>query len=108
MYTGLSLPYSVDAGHLRVTGTSGYVGSCVASRLADAGWEVRALCRHPPRSETIRIDEYLVRWAMRKYKRLKGRPWRARKFLADVSAREPGLFAHWKVVRANDWMVGAV
>jgi len=28
-----------------VTGTSGYVGSHVADRLADAGWEVRALCR---------------------------------------------------------------
>lgn len=28
-----------------ITGTSGYVGSCVADRLASAGWEVRALCR---------------------------------------------------------------
>lgn len=31
-----------------ITGASGYVGSCVASRLTDAGWEVRALGR--PRS----------------------------------------------------------
>ncbi|HWY17616.1 MAG TPA: NAD-dependent epimerase/dehydratase family protein [Solirubrobacteraceae bacterium] len=28
-----------------ITGASGYVGSCVAGRLANAGWEVRALCR---------------------------------------------------------------
>jgi RNA-directed DNA polymerase len=55
-----------------------------------------------------RIDEYLVRWAMRKYKRLKCHPKRAWEFLAGVFAREPELFAHWKVVRAYDWTVGAV
>ena len=42
------------------------------------------------------IDEYIVRWAMRKYKRLRGRPTRAWRFLASVARREPGLFAHWK------------
>jgi RNA-directed DNA polymerase len=42
------------------------------------------------------IDEYLVRWAMRKYKRLRGRPTRAWRFLATVARREPGLFAHWQ------------
>jgi RNA-directed DNA polymerase len=42
------------------------------------------------------IDEYLVRWAMRKYKRLRGRPRRARSFLATVARREPALFAHWQ------------
>ncbi|MGA8354107.1 MAG: NAD-dependent epimerase/dehydratase family protein [Solirubrobacteraceae bacterium] len=31
-----------------ITGASGYVGSCVAGRLAGAGWEVRALGRHRP------------------------------------------------------------
>ena len=55
-----------------------------------------------------RIDEYLVRWAMRKYKRLKGHRKRAWAFLANVFAREPKLFAHWRVVRASDWTVGAV
>lgn len=54
------------------------------------------------------IDRYLVRWAMRKYKRLKGRRMRAWEFLAGVFAREPKLFAHWRVVRTNDRMVGAV
>jgi hypothetical protein len=43
-----------------------------------------------------RIDDYLVRWAMRKYKRLRGRPRRARSFLATVARREPALFAHWR------------
>jgi hypothetical protein len=41
-------------------------------------------------------------------KRLKGRRKRAWEFLAGVFTREPGLFAHWRVVRANDRMVGAV
>ena len=46
-----------------------------------------------------RIDEYLVRWAMRKYKRLRGRPQRAWRFLATVARREPALFAHWQAGR---------
>jgi len=46
-----------------------------------------------------RIDEYLARWAMRKYKRLRRRPTRAFRFLAAVAAREPGLFAHWTLTR---------
>ena len=33
---------------------------------------------------------------------------RAWAFLANVFAREPELFAHWRVVRANDRTVGAV
>jgi RNA-directed DNA polymerase len=44
-----------------------------------------------------RIDEYLARWAARKFKRLRGHPHRARSFVATVARREPGLFAHWKV-----------
>jgi len=44
------------------------------------------------------INEYLVRWAMRKHKRLRRRPRRARNFLAGVIAREPKLFAHWGLV----------
>ena len=55
-----------------------------------------------------RIDEYLVRWAMKKYKRLRGRRMRAWGFLGRVHTREPGLFAHWQAVRANGRTVGAV
>jgi RNA-directed DNA polymerase len=43
-----------------------------------------------------RIDDYLVRWAMQKYKRLRRRPRRAGELLASVARREPGLFAHWQ------------
>lgn len=55
-----------------------------------------------------RIDDYLVRWAMRKFKRLKGRRERAWEFLADVTTREPELFAHWRLTQTSDRKVGAV
>jgi group II intron reverse transcriptase/maturase len=42
-----------------------------------------------------RINEYLVRWAQRTYKRLQRHPQRAWRFLAAVATREPNLFAHW-------------
>lgn len=42
------------------------------------------------------LNEYLVRWAMRKYKKLKRHPTRARSWLAQIAQREPNLFAHWK------------
>jgi RNA-directed DNA polymerase len=41
------------------------------------------------------INEHLVRWAMRKFKRLRGRPTRAWRFLTAIAEREPRLFAHW-------------
>ena len=41
-----------------------------------------------------RINTYLVRWAQRKYKRL--RPFRkARRWWDGLTARQPRLFAHW-------------
>jgi len=42
-----------------------------------------------------RINEYLVRWARRKYKRLRAHDTKTRKWLHTVTRREPGLFAHW-------------
>jgi RNA-directed DNA polymerase len=64
------------------------------------------------RSELIRllqrINDYLVRWAMRKYKRLRRSPAKARRLLADVFRREPGLFAHWRFgARPDGWTMGA-
>ncbi len=44
-----------------------------------------------------RINVYLVRWAMRKYKRLRRHVLRAWGWLADVSRRAPQLFAHWRL-----------
>jgi RNA-directed DNA polymerase len=44
-----------------------------------------------------RINEYLVRWAMRKYKRLHRQPTKAWRWLEGVAGREPALFAHWRL-----------
>ena len=41
----------------------------------------------------------LKRWAMRKYKKLRGRQRRARYWLGRIARREPILFAHWRYVR---------
>jgi RNA-directed DNA polymerase len=64
------------------------------------------------RSELVRllkrINEYLVRWARWKYKRLRRYPAKARRFLAAVYRREPGLFAHWRFgARPDGWTMGA-
>jgi RNA-directed DNA polymerase len=53
------------------------------------------------------INDGLVRWAMRKYKRLHGHPRRAKAWLATVARRAPRLFAHWKLVRPDGWAMGA-
>lgn len=45
------------------------------------------------------INEYLIRWAMRKYKRLRQSPRRAAKFLGRIARSDPGLFAHWRLLR---------
>jgi len=45
-----------------------------------------------------RIDEHIVRWAMHKFKRLRGKPVRTWAWLHAVKQRQPTLFAHWQVV----------
>ncbi len=49
-------------------------------------------------SLAARIDDYLVRWAMHKFKRLRGRPTRAWAWLNAVRQRQPRLFAHWHLL----------
>ena len=44
-----------------------------------------------------RINAYLLRWATRKYKRLRGHLLRAVRWLQNVARREPALFAHWRL-----------
>ena len=46
-----------------------------------------------------RINDYLVRWLVQKYKRFRGRWMRARDALGKHASVCPGLFAHWKLVR---------
>ena len=56
-----------------------------------------------------RIDEHLVRWAMQKFKRLRGQPTKAWKWLDAARQREPQLFAHWHLLAATPRRtVGAV
>jgi RNA-directed DNA polymerase len=51
------------------------------------------------------INENLVGWAMRKFKRLRRRRTRANAWLKAVARREPQLFAHWPY---QGWMTRAV
>lgn len=44
-----------------------------------------------------RINQHLMRWACRKYKRLHRRPARARRLLAKVAQQYPDLFVHWRL-----------
>jgi len=56
-----------------------------------------------------RINEHLVRWACRKYKRCRRRPRRARSIFAEIARRNPNLFAHWRIgIRPSGWTMGAV
>ena len=53
-----------------------------------------ALC-----SSLNRINDYLVRWIMRKYKRYRRRRMRAWEALGRAARLYPGLFAHWQFVK---------
>jgi len=53
-------------------------------------------------SIAARIDEHLVRWAMRKFKRLRGKPHLAWVRLhAEKQCNPPRLFAHWHLLAAT-------
>jgi len=41
------------------------------------------------------LNYALVKWAMRKYKKLRGHQRRASRWLRRISQKEPTLFAHW-------------
>lgn len=41
------------------------------------------------------VNEYLIRWAMKKYKSLRRCKTRAGNWLKEVRKREPALFVHW-------------
>lgn len=44
------------------------------------------------------LNEHLVRWAMRKYKRLRRHRRRAEHWLGQLGRREPKMFAHWQLL----------
>ena len=55
-----------------------------------------------------RIDAFLIRWARRKFKRLRRRPRGARNWLARVMRASPDLFAHWPFLRGQGRTLDAV
>jgi RNA-directed DNA polymerase len=50
-----------------------------------------------------RINAYLMRWARKKYKRLRGYK-RFRAWWSGLIDREPGLFKHWAWMREFEWI----
>ena len=58
------------------------------------------------RSTLRRIDVHLIKWARRKFKRLRQKSKGARAWLARVIRTSPGLFAHWKLLHVG-WTLGA-
>jgi RNA-directed DNA polymerase len=46
------------------------------------------------------MDRILVRWALRKDKRLRGHQRRAAQWLRRIARRQPELFAHWRLWQA--------
>ena len=64
-----------------------YYGAFYRSELSSLAW---------------RIDQHLVRWAMQKFKRLRGRPHRAWAWLNAVRQRDPKLFAHWHLLPSTN------
>ena len=47
------------------------------------------------------LDVRLARWAMRKFKKLRGHKQRAVEWLREISHRDPALFAHWRLLYAS-------
>ena len=45
-----------------------------------------------------RINEHLVRWAMHKFRRFRGKYARAMAWLQKIYQYKPGLFAHWQLI----------
>jgi hypothetical protein len=55
-----------------------------------------------------RLNQHLMRWACRKYRRLKRRERRAMAWLAQIARRSPRMFAHWRLgARPDGWAMGA-
>ena len=65
-----------------IRGWLNYYGSYYRSALYP-------LCDH--------LNRVLKRWAMRKFKRLRGRQRRAAQWLRRIKRQQPGLFAHWQL-----------
>jgi len=45
----------------------------------------------------LQLVRSLMKWAMKKYKKLRGHLQRATHWLGRIARREPNLFAHWQM-----------
>jgi hypothetical protein len=54
------------------------------------------------------IARAVERWVTRKYKKLKRRPQKARKWLGEIAKRDRNLFSHWTLFIPKDGATGAV
>lgn len=66
----------------RLSGWFNYYGKFYKSRLY-------------PTFETMNV--ILARWAMKKYRKLRGRPTRAFHWMGQLARRQPRLFYHWQI-----------
>lgn len=79
-----------------IRGWFNYYGKFYKSELTPIYWQ---------------LNFALIRWAMSKYKHLRGHRRRARHWLLRISREQPELFAHWMYIGPNqqtDRTVGAV
>ena len=84
LWSGQTLADLAHAINAKVRGWINYYGRFYRSKLI----------------QTLKlINHYLMRWATRKYKRLRGHPERTWRFLAAIAERERSLFAHWGIAR---------
>ena len=67
----------------QLRGWIGYYGAFYRSELYSLAW---------------RIDQHLLRWAMQKFKRLRGKIAKASAWLDTVRRHVPRLFAHWHLL----------
>ncbi|WP_094607482.1 hypothetical protein SPSIL_024400 [Sporomusa silvacetica DSM 10669] len=44
-----------------------------------------------------KLNQYLIRWVAKKYKRVNGRQKQAQNWLAKIAQCEPRLFIHWQM-----------
>ena len=82
--TNWTLQQLAEAINPIVRGWINYYGRFYRSTLA------RAVLR--------RINDYLVRWAMWRYKPMRRSPKKAAAFLGRITRSDPDLFAHWRLV----------
>jgi RNA-directed DNA polymerase len=81
--SGVDLSGLAEEINPQVRGWISYYGAFYRSELHSLAW---------------RIDQHLVRWAMQKYRRLRGRAGRAWAWLYGVRERQAKLFAHWHLL----------